>query len=224
MLGWASPPQLASTPERKTGSQRVARRGLTCSSCSTAFVCWLSSCCCSEALDSRSHSFFCRAAGPPASRLAVLLSPSTWELSAATRWPRPSLSDSFRWGGEGRREQESGHSHTPSLEETSGSRPLLEPGLRSTGLAGRAHANHPLLGGPSPLCPAGPCLQALPQAAQLELQAGVLLRHFLTEALLKGRLPQRLGQLQVKPARKHGFWGAGGAQPPLPGATVWLLR
>lgn len=59
-----------------------------------------------------------------------------------------------------------------------------------------------------------PHLQELLKLAQLAPDAGVLLGHFLTEALLKHALPQGLGQLRVKPVQaEHGSWhpGVGGA-------------
>lgn len=59
-----------------------------------------------------------------------------------------------------------------------------------------------------------PHLQELLKPAQLTPGAGVLLGHFLTEALLKHALPQGLGQLRVKPVQaEHRSWhpGVGGA-------------
>ena len=59
-----------------------------------------------------------------------------------------------------------------------------------------------------------PHLQELLKLAQLAPDAGVLLGHFLTEALLKHALPQGLGQLRVKPVQgERGSWhpGVGGA-------------
>ena len=59
-----------------------------------------------------------------------------------------------------------------------------------------------------------PHLQELLKLSQLAPDAGVLLGHFLTEALLKHALSQGLGQLRVKPVQvEHGSWhpGVGGA-------------
>ena len=56
-----------------------------------------------------------------------------------------------------------------------------------------------------------PHLQVLLKLAQLAPDAGVLLGHFLAEALLKHGLSQGLGQLRVKPVRaERGSWPRGG--------------
>lgn len=56
-----------------------------------------------------------------------------------------------------------------------------------------------------------PYLQLLLKLAEFPPHAGVLLRHFLTEALLKHRLTQGLGQLHVKPVQaEHVSWHPGG--------------
>lgn len=76
-----------------------------------------------------------------------------------------------------------------------------------------------------PRCaPPPPYLQVPLQLCQLILQAGVLQGHLLPQAPLKGRLPQGLGQLQVKPARgeSHGLSVGHPLQSPMRGPAPEL--
>lgn len=61
--------------------------------------------------------------------------------------------------------------------------------------------------------PSIPYLQLLLQPAQFPPDTGVLLGHFLAEALLKHGLTQGLGQLHVKPVQAKHMSGHGGEVP-----------
>lgn len=151
------------------------RSPLTCSSCSMVLAWRLSSCSCSVAPDSRSHSLVRRAATALASRPGEELSSCTRLLRTAIRWPRWEFSDPFSWGAERRK--------TVWWPVTAEDAPAGLPKGAPFGLDGRDP----------------PYLQAPLQPPQLQLQPRVLLQDLLAEAPLEGRLPQRLGQLQVKP-------------------------